>query len=132
MHWISGLDLQAIDGGHASFAVRPEQAQVQNFITTARQGQLAQLLTELLGRPMRVRIQRIERSAPRPTPTGESGPDPEAITDLPMARQIMETFDVSLVDLRREDAFDDTASQTAGDDDPDSPDDDSTLEGPEA
>jgi len=119
LNWVDGLTLEGIDGGNATFAVRPDQSQVQNFITPARQQQLADLLGELLGRTMRVQIERVQWEASMPPPAQQRSrpgrPDPSDVADLPMVQQIMETFDVSLVDVRREDALDQPTPPTDAD-----------------
>ncbi len=113
MNWVRALELRRYEGGVAQIAVLPGQRDLARFATTAAcQDQLARLLTTIAGRPVRIDLAASPSGAP---PSELAAPDADSTANdskpglsaqqamaLPLVKQVMEVFDVTLVEVREE------------------------------
>jgi hypothetical protein len=105
---VRGLTPQRLDGGTIHVAPAPGRRDLLKFMTSQRREQLGQMLGQILGRPLRVQM----ASGSSPAPGRPAGPAPRArpaaseqerqeAMNLPLVRDLLEAFDVTLVDVGR-------------------------------
>lgn len=98
--WIRGVQLRRLEAGVAVVAVPPGQRDLQRFLGGIGRDQLARQLTAAMGRPFRVEVEApAEPDTRESTASQPAGPSPlqQAMT-LPLVKQVMDLFDVSIVD----------------------------------
>ena len=102
--WVRRLELQTIDERVATVAAGQGGGKTVRFISDRQREQLGELVSQVLGRTVRIELA-AGNTANRPTET-TGGPDKgvqQEAMSLPLVRKVMETFeDVMLVDVRRE------------------------------
>jgi len=115
MGWARHLTLRELDGETARVAVMPGQRDIHGFVNTRRREQLAALLKPIIGRPIRVELDSAPVSGDDAPPMPRSGrgaaaggreqlsqADRARVMELPLVKRVMEVFDATLMDVRRE------------------------------
>lgn len=99
---MKALLLRRYDSGVALVAAPPGRRDLQRFLNGIGRDQLARQLTAIVGRPVKVEIEAPADAQPDLTPApGSQGPSvmQQAMT-LPLVKQVMDVFDVTLVEAR--------------------------------
>ncbi len=101
------MTLKSLDQGTATLEPLPGQRDVLKFAASPlRRDQLAGLLRQVLGRPVRVEITAPSSSAAGDAPAAKGPPsanaERQAATLLPLVQQVMDVFDVTIVGVRPE------------------------------
>lgn len=103
--WLNCLQFQDAEGDRVRLQVRVEDRNRARFIRTNKADALRQLLSDLAGKPVEVRID--------DPPVGEGGPakrggqtrsphDQALSENLPLTHQVLEIFGGRVVDLRED------------------------------
>jgi len=103
LHWVQSLTLTRIDGDQAHLAIQPGKRDLYRFITQDKRDQLGQLLSSIVRRTLRVQISppsAAAESANRPTNDNKQSNIQQAMA-LPLVRQVMETFDASIINVKK-------------------------------
>ncbi|MEX2215828.1 MAG: hypothetical protein WD768_17080, partial [Phycisphaeraceae bacterium] len=107
LSWVESLSLRQIDERTASLSLVPGKRDMHRFVSTDRQReQLASLLKQVLGRPVRVEIDAVGAASSTavagPTSSQAIRSQREEAMALPLVREVLNVFDASLVEARAE------------------------------
>ncbi len=114
--WLQNVQLAAIDGGTVRLAPRAGHREMLQFATPARRAPIAELLGKIMDRPVVVEMVPLadDEESPEAAPAGSRRDRMSAqargeALGLPLVRQVMDQFDVTILDVR-----DDVADARAG------------------
>lgn len=131
--WLSTLTPVALQGSVMQLKLKPGQRAMVRFLGPRQQQQLAQMLAQLTGQPMKVDLnlstQDQGMAADGDTPGGDADENPgrsgsggvisaaqrQAAMDLPLVRELLESFDLSLVEVRQRDTTQPTGDAASDD-----------------
>jgi len=112
--WIRTLRLDRIEGNTAYLTLLPGQREMARFFGDRQRTQLAQMIGQLVGRPVKVEISIPAGLVTEGDEAGPGGPpgsggraaitaaQRQEVMSLPLVRELMEVFDLSLVEVRRQ------------------------------
>ncbi len=104
--WLGAMELASLEGQVARLRAKPGRRDVMRLMSDSRRSQLAQMLGEATGRSWRVEVTApagLEAGGGHEEGSGHGAAgDRQAALDLPLVRQIMDQFDVTLMQVRRE------------------------------
>lgn len=112
MSWVAGLTLRGMEGNTATVAPTPGRRDLARFVTPQRAEQVAQVFSQVAGRPIRVEVEPTADDPAAPaSPGGQGAPGAGAnpaspgsqwqtAMALPLVRQVVEMFDATLVEVR--------------------------------
>lgn len=119
--WLGTLTPVALQGSVMQLKLKPGQRAMVRFLGPRQQQQLAQMLTQLTGKPIKVDLnlstqdQGMTGDTSGDAPGGDADETPgragsggvisaaqrQAAMDLPLVRELLESFDLSLVEVRQ-------------------------------
>jgi|GEM_PF-3966007 len=117
MSWVArSLQLQSVEERIVHLQPRPGSGSVSGFVNDRQREQLAQLFTQVVGRPIKVQIHspQANPSSPdtqAPASTTRSPANNMDVLNLPLVSQLSSQFDVSVVNVREESQNDDITAE---------------------